>query len=193
MPSNILPHRISLTEFRSLTVVTELKNHGQRFEVFFGGRSLGFSSNADPVAHAHKREVNNALYAMQPDAPDFLRKGSVMPAKVALNEYPDLAIRFPREYCLAAAGVEWTEAHNAAAMLEGWAIFNADTEAQVQRDDEAGILGSDDEAFELVMTGAQDHHVVARTLIFVESPAEWDRMVTYVDTVSAGDAPKQRG
>lgn len=187
-----LLHRMSLADFHARAVVKILVNHGQRFEVFFDGRSLGFSSEDEPVRHAHRREVNNALYAMQADSPDFIALGAVMPSKEALAAHPELEKRMPIEFRAAMAGLPWTADHNAAAEREGWALFDADGELQVQRLDEEGILASDDEAFDLVMKGREPHHFAIRGHIYDKSPAEWARIVKHAagERTAAPAAPK---
>jgi hypothetical protein len=168
---------MSLEEFRQAVTVKELRNHGRQYEVFLGERSLGFAEDPDPVFMTHRSLVNNALYACTPDAPSFMRDGAVLPCALAANRYPDLAKRFPREYAMAVAGPDWNSALNEAAMNEGWSLFDTRPGLQLQRDDEADLLETDDDAWRLVMTGTGDHHIAARTIIFDQAPEEWVRMV----------------
>lgn len=174
----LLPHRMSLEEFRQAVTIIELRNHGRQYEVMLGARSLGFAEDPDPVFQTHRSLVNNALYSCTPDAPSFLRDGAVLPCALAAQRYPDLAERFPREYALAVTASDWNKSCGAAADREGWNVFDTDSGLQIQRDDEANKLDGDDAAWRLVMTGTGEHHVVARTLIYDQSPEEWERMVS---------------
>ena len=74
----------------------ELSNHGRGWEVFVGGKSLGFAdgSREDALSSAHQREVNNALYANTSDAPEWMT--AEMPSAAALAEYPQLKAKFPQ-------------------------------------------------------------------------------------------------
>lgn len=88
--------QMSFSEFSTISYAVELFNHGRRFEVFVGVDSLGFSDATSVDAakkEVHKREVNNALYGNELDAPDFLK--STLPSAAVLDEYPDLKEIFP--------------------------------------------------------------------------------------------------
>lgn len=180
MKDEKLPHRISLEEFRLRAVVKTLVNHGRQYEVFFRGKSLGFADGEDPVGFAHQREVNNALYCCTKDAPDFMR-GGVLPSLSALQSYPSLLSRFPREHFLASVEPDWTPEYAAKANEEGWDLFDASGEAQIQRQDDQGLLSEDAEAWRIVMTGNEDHHIIARTIVYRDSPQEWERIRNYME------------
>ncbi|SCC93177.1 hypothetical protein THIX_30405 [Thiomonas sp. X19] len=84
-------HAMTFAAFSAAATVEALHNHGRQWEVLLGEQSLGFADGPTPkgaLRQVHRREVNNALYGSQPDAPDFLRT-SMPPAEV-LAEYPDL-------------------------------------------------------------------------------------------------------
>lgn len=70
---------------------------------------------------------------------------------------------------------------NAAASPEGWAIFHCPDSAenqdglrpwQVQRDDEAGILSGDYDAWVIVRDGTEPHHGAAREFLGAHSAPE---------------------
>jgi phage/plasmid primase-like uncharacterized protein len=73
-----------------------LENHGRRWEVFVGEKSLGFS-DADTAGGAikevHKREVNNALYSRSVENTGVVSIQD-LPPETVLREYPDLQAKF---------------------------------------------------------------------------------------------------
>lgn len=94
------PQELTLAEFSEIAKVVELENHGRKWDVTFLGDSMGFAdaaTKAGALREAHAREVNNALYAHQPEAPDFLGKPVFPPAHV-LAEYPEMEARFPEVF-----------------------------------------------------------------------------------------------
>lgn len=187
-----LAHRMSMQDFRLAAKVNLLQNHGRRYEVFLDGLSLGFADDSDPLAQVHRREVNNALYCCTKEAPPFMR-GAVLPSLEALQSYPDLTPKFPREHYLACMDLEWSSEHCAKAAAEGWGIFNSGEDSQIQRFDEEGLLDDDSQAWRLVMTSNEDHHLVARTTIFRDAPQEWDRMAKFMkDGAAPAAVPAQR-
>lgn len=191
--ASMVPHRMSLDDFRGAVEVRPMpKTRRRDFEVFFNGRSFGFVDGREPAGTlAHKREVYNALVACQIDAPAF-KRGGVLPSAEALAPYPYFEQWFPREYKLAMDGAEWSVAYSERACAEGWAIFDAGGESQIQRLDEEGILSTDDQAWKIVMSGNEDHHVVARTIIFRDAPAEWDRMKVFTEANKDTKAQQER-
>lgn len=102
--AQVLPQHLSYAAFAALATVTALTNHGRQYEVFLNGRSLGFADGVcerDALRQAHKREVNNALWANNEDVPEFAR--ITIPNWDALQEYPDLEGVFPNAWKLVAA------------------------------------------------------------------------------------------
>jgi hypothetical protein len=100
----VLPQHLDYAAFSAMATVTVLTNHGRNFEVFLNGRSLGFADGIckeDALRQAHKREVNNALYANNEEVSDFAR--TPIPSWNALQEYPDLESVFPKAWKLVAA------------------------------------------------------------------------------------------
>lgn len=91
----ILPQHMPFAQFANAAQVNTLYQHGRDWEIFFNGVSLGFADGTREVALAqvHKREVNNALYANLPDAPEWLK--AEMPSIAVLAEYPQVVSRFP--------------------------------------------------------------------------------------------------
>lgn len=55
----------------------------------------------------------------------------------------------------------WTATDSKNALREGWGIFNED---EIQRDDEAGVFASDDEAIEFVRASNAPHARKARII-----------------------------
>ncbi|MGY6258871.1 hypothetical protein ACXIVK_36090 [Paraburkholderia caledonica] len=96
------PQQLSFFQFCEFARIEPLTNHGRVAEVFFHGASLGFvdANGIAGLMQAHKREVNNALYARSGDAPEFM-SDRALPAAAALAEYPDLRAKFPQASQLA--------------------------------------------------------------------------------------------
>jgi len=77
----------------------------------------------------------------------------------------------------------WSDAHRAAAHLEGWDIWDAcgseNGPWQIQHFDDASDipeaiqLGSDDDALRIVVNGSEPHHEAARRFIRAHNPIEW--------------------
>jgi len=90
------PHEMTFAEFSAVAKPVKLgPNHGRQWEVFNGKESLGFAdgpTEEGALRQVHKREVNNALYGNQPDAPAYLHTS--MPPRHVLAEYPDLQKQF---------------------------------------------------------------------------------------------------
>jgi hypothetical protein len=86
---------MSFIEFAGEVQITRLFQHGRHWEIFLNGASLGYGdgSQEEALAQVHQREVNNALYANSPDAPDWME--AAMPTPEVLAEYPQIAARFP--------------------------------------------------------------------------------------------------
>ena len=94
--SAIVPaQQMSFGEFVQAATATQLLNHGRDWEIFLHGCSLGFADGnlEAALAQAHEREVNNALYANSPGAPEWIK--AAMPSIAVLAEYPQVAARFP--------------------------------------------------------------------------------------------------
>lgn len=90
------PQELLRSEFAEIATAKKLVNHGRRWEVFFGEQSMGFCDSIraeDAVGEAHEGEVNNALHAHLPEAPDFMRP-AVFPSEAVLDEYPELRVKF---------------------------------------------------------------------------------------------------
>lgn len=78
---------------------------------------------------------------------------------------------------------DWTPAHSEMAAREGWNIFEAighdDGDYQIQRHDEAGILDSDQEAWQLVWAKSRAGsalHLHAVAVISALNLPEYNRM-----------------
>lgn len=107
----VLPQHLDYAAFSTMATVTVLTNHGRNFEVFLNGRSLGFADGVckeDALRQAHRREVNNALYANNEEVPEFAR--IPIPSWNALQAYPDLERVFPKAWKLVAAPIAATPA-----------------------------------------------------------------------------------
>jgi len=97
--STVLPMPVAhLTqdEFAKIATAMPLENHGRRWEVFVGEKSLGFSdanTALGAVKEAHKREVNNALYSRSIENTGIASIPDLPPQDV-LSEYPDLLEKF---------------------------------------------------------------------------------------------------
>lgn len=98
--------QITLKEFAETATLSPLVNHGRKAEVFYGGQSLGFvdAFGIEGLRQAHKAEVNNALYANTPGAPDFLARP--LPSAAALADYPELVALHPEAAALVNADGE---------------------------------------------------------------------------------------
>lgn len=96
--------RMLFADFAANATCTKLRNHGQDWEVFLRGETMGFACGtaAEALRRAHERAVNNALYAHTPDAPYWLVEE--MPSPEVLQEYPEIVARFPG--VVAAAGLQ---------------------------------------------------------------------------------------
>lgn len=86
---------LSLLDFVRVAEAIRLQGHGRGWEVFLGGRSLGFAdgTHAQALLQAHRREVNNALYANDTGAFEWI--WMELPTAAVLNRYPDLRELFP--------------------------------------------------------------------------------------------------
>ena len=85
------PQQLSFFQFCEFARIVPLTNHGRVAEVFFHGASLGFvdANGIAGLMQAHKREVNNALYARSGDAPEFMSdRAAAMPATPAAPAAP---------------------------------------------------------------------------------------------------------
>jgi hypothetical protein len=186
-------HRMSIEDFRRAAHVRPIDGFGRRYEVILDGGSLGFADEPDPLAQVHQREVNNALYCCSKEAAPFMR-GVVLPSLEALQAYPGLSPKFHRELYLVCMELQWSSEYSEQAAAEGWGIFNSGGESQIQRFDEEDLLEDDAHAWRVVMGSNEDHHLVARTIIFRDAPAEWLRMslTTKQWLATTPDAPAQR-
>lgn len=66
---------------------------------------------------------------------------------------------------------------------EGWAIFDGDSGLRIEKDDDAGILRSDDDAYRLVLQRASygsKLHLDALEVIKGHAPLEWANIVEFV-------------
>ena len=95
MPKNA-PQHVRFADFCAGAVITPLVGHPRAGRIAYAGRDLGFidATGEHGLRQAHEREVNNALYAHDGEAPDFMR-GVPIPTADVLAEYPDLRSRFP--------------------------------------------------------------------------------------------------
>ena len=89
------PQLLSQAEFIAEATITKLVNHGRAWQVTFDGKDLGFADGTrqEALVQAHQREVNNALFANDGGAPDFLI--AELPSADALISYPELVSKFP--------------------------------------------------------------------------------------------------
>jgi hypothetical protein len=97
-PMNQLqPQQLTFFQFCEHARIELLTNHGRAAEVFFLDESLGFVDDTGiaGLMQAHRREVNNALYARSPDAPEHFAAVE-LPSAAALAEYPALREKFPQ-------------------------------------------------------------------------------------------------
>lgn len=87
--------QMSFNAFKQAATATQFLNQGRNWEVFLHGSSLGFADGSleAALAQVHEREVNNALYANLPDAPEWMK--AALPSAAVLAEYPQVAARFP--------------------------------------------------------------------------------------------------
>ena len=94
------PHRMSLPMFRSRARAVRLHNHGREWEIFLGTASLGFADGPEheAVDFAHRREVNNALYAHTEPTPGLSKPE--LPTAEALAYHPELISKFPAAVAL---------------------------------------------------------------------------------------------
>ena len=86
---------LSLLDFVRQAEVVKLIGHGRGWEVMYAGRSLGFAdgSQSQALLQVHRREVNNALYAH--DAGAFEWIWVELPTATAAELYPDMREIFP--------------------------------------------------------------------------------------------------
>ena len=73
----------------------------------------------------------------------------------------------------------WRPEWNAKAEKQGWGLFWADSEYQIQKDDEKGIFAEDSDAWTFVYNQSQKKDIMAITalaIIAAESPAELARI-----------------
>lgn len=101
------PQHLTFFQFCEHAHIVPLKNHGRAAEVFFVGGSLCFVDDTGiaGLMQAHRREVNNALYAHSDDAPDFL-SDVALPSAEALAEYPAMRAKFPQACRMVDAATE---------------------------------------------------------------------------------------
>lgn len=75
--------------------------------------------------------------------------------------------------------VEWTASHSAAALKQGWDVFEANTEFRLERNDEAAVFPDDEAAWKHVAERARtDDATCAHALLFLalHSPQERERI-----------------
>jgi hypothetical protein len=87
--------------------------------------------------------------------------------------------------------IEWTAQNDSAASKEGWNIFettgSSSEKWQVQRIDfpeDREPLANESDAWELVYSGTDAHHVAARAFIQHHNPEEWAEIVKHCESVS---------
>lgn len=73
----------------------------------------------------------------------------------------------------------WTQEDNHTAQKEGWDIFNAGDELQIQRIDELKKFDCDEEVWMFLVSANTPLHDKALTYIKQENPAEYDRIINY--------------
>ena len=100
MSAAVPAQQMSYGEFVQAAMATQLLNHGRNWEIFLHGCSLGFADGSleAALAQVHEREVNNALYANSPDAPEWIKAD--MPSAAVLAEYPQVSARFPDVFAM---------------------------------------------------------------------------------------------
>ena len=59
----------------------------------------------------------------------------------------------------------WTESDTAAAFDEGWNLFDNDVVQEIQRDDEAGVFSSDEDAIGFVKKSTSLHAIKDRGIV----------------------------
>ena len=90
------PHRLVFGEFCKAATLVPLTGCPRAGRVYWNGRDLGYvdALGEAGLRQAHEREVNNALFAHMPSAPDFMRD-IPLPSTEVLAEYPTVVARFP--------------------------------------------------------------------------------------------------
>lgn len=93
-----LPQEVSFEAFRERAQITPLINHGRAASVRYLNHDCGFvdALGVEGLRQAHRAEVNNALYAASPGAPEFLSRP--LPSRDALASYPELEAKHPHAY-----------------------------------------------------------------------------------------------
>lgn len=180
-----LAHRMSMDEFQNAVKLVRFETkdvpEGRSWSLFLDGRPLGnaFGTEVQALMRSHKNQVRVALQSCASTArdTDAVALGWSLPSAHALVWHPDLKAEFAREAALARLPLVWSEELGRAAQKEGWDLFEADGELQVQRNDEDSPLSGDADAWKLVAAGFADHHVLARTILAVESPFELTRIM----------------
>ena len=92
----IAPHLLTSDAFALVATALPLENHGRKWEVFVGDKSLGFADadTADAaVRDMHHNMVNNALYSRSSENTGSLPVQEMPPGNV-LAEYTDLKTKF---------------------------------------------------------------------------------------------------
>lgn len=90
--AGIAPHMMGLKEFIAVAKVEALENHGRKWEVFLGEKSLGFSdapSMMGALEETHRREVNNVMWQVNSG-----EQGVVRPPQSVLAQYPDVVAQY---------------------------------------------------------------------------------------------------
>jgi len=100
MSAAVPAQQMSFGAFVQAATAVQLLNHGRNWEIFLHGCSLGFADGSleTAMAQVHEREVNNALYANSPDAPEWMKAD--MPSAAVLADYPQAAARFPDVFAM---------------------------------------------------------------------------------------------
>ena len=102
----LIPQQLRFAAFCVHAHAVALRHHGRDWEVYFQGKSLGYadgSSAENALRQVHRGEVNNALYANDGDAPDWLARP--LPTADVLAEYPELIRVFPHAASLVNASI----------------------------------------------------------------------------------------
>jgi hypothetical protein len=100
MSAAVPAQQMSFGAFVQAATAVQLLNHGRNWEIFLHGCSLGFADGSleTALAQVHEREVNNALYANSPDAPEWMKAD--MPSAAVLADHPQVAARFPGVFAM---------------------------------------------------------------------------------------------
>lgn len=100
--SNKHAHELTFAQFSSIAKVSELENHGRKYEVSgFGDHAFSDAETPEEaVRDVHRAKVNNALYwnerALDKDIPSSEQMTVSMPPTEVIAEYPQLREKFPR-------------------------------------------------------------------------------------------------